>query len=258
MWPRSRERGNPVAKSSESARAPPLQCGRAHVSAETAQVRPTRRPFSALQCGRAHVSAETTRCGGSRCRRRLMPSMWPRSRERGNPTDTEIWKAMDSLQCGRAHVSAETALGWDATTIYLIPSMWPRSRERGNFEEDFEREPFFRHLQCGRAHVSAETWIARSFRVPSPSLQCGRAHVSAETPSPSEYRQDVYFLQCGRAHVSAETWGMTTAALHSLIDLQCGRAHVSAETRVVAVPLPPIAQAPSMWPRSRERGNHFL
>ena len=64
-----------------------LQCGRAHVSAETHDL-PARmdQRIKALQCGRAHVSAETV---------------------------ANFSLAIDesySLQCGRAHVSAETRI----------------------------------------------------------------------------------------------------------------------------------------------------
>ena len=55
MWPRSRERGNSVAMPQDVAGAAMLQCGRAHVSAETA---PTVSAFSA-DCAGFNVAALT-------------------------------------------------------------------------------------------------------------------------------------------------------------------------------------------------------
>ena len=59
MWPRSRERGNVAIVRVAAGDYGVLQCGRAHVSAETRIAR------------RCHVSCHQA-------------SMWPRSRERGN------------------------------------------------------------------------------------------------------------------------------------------------------------------------------
>ena len=62
-----------------------LQCGRAHVSAETSAAT-LEKDFRSdrLQCGRAHVSAETTLADWSDIAGQINASMWPRSRERGN------------------------------------------------------------------------------------------------------------------------------------------------------------------------------
>ena len=60
MWPRSRERGNRWRRRCSFPRARMLQCGRAHVSAETVD-----------------MSQEGELLGTA-------ASMWPRSRERGN------------------------------------------------------------------------------------------------------------------------------------------------------------------------------
>src|SRR6266446_8537896 len=84
MWPRSRERGNLRRQRTLPFAAARLQCGRAHVSAETPEAGLEGWALIVqLQCGRAHVSAET---------RDIRPN---------NQDAIE-------LQCGRAHVSAET------------------------------------------------------------------------------------------------------------------------------------------------------
>ena len=106
MWPRSRERGNECRDGEQMGTRYQLQCGRAHVSAETNCARLSVMHDIALQCGRAHVSAETRCVSRALIRRRA--SMWPRSRERGNDDrDAERSRSSDA-------------------------SMWPRSRERGN------------------------------------------------------------------------------------------------------------------------------
>ena len=66
MWPRSRERGNLNGAVVPLQVPVPLQCGRAHVSAETGEgLGGEKENARSLQCGRAHVSAETSRgeCG---------------------------------------------------------------------------------------------------------------------------------------------------------------------------------------------------
>ena len=60
-----------------------------------------------LQCGRAHVSAETY-IPGKGWSGNDAASMWPRSRERGNWLLVKVCVTVVLLQCGRAHVSAET------------------------------------------------------------------------------------------------------------------------------------------------------
>ena len=65
--------------------------------------------LTCLQCGRAHVSAETYDLAVLGMIDHSAPSMWPRSRERGNSCSARsIVESTPYLQCGRAHVSAET------------------------------------------------------------------------------------------------------------------------------------------------------
>ena len=135
MWPRSRERGNLTTVSPTGGKMQNLlQCGRAHVSAETAVASAVAVQTGRLQCGRAHVSAETATRMGCGCTADVEASMWPRSRERGNSHFAAVSiDATIELQCGRAHVSAETCCSQHADRPQLAAaSMWPRSRERGN------------------------------------------------------------------------------------------------------------------------------
>ena len=157
MWPRSRERGNFQHRVMCFCPAQPLQCGRAHVSAETEiSTRDVTCDATASMWPRSRERGNSANsvCHRCRCQR---ASMWPRSRERGNVQAAVNQAAvLFALQCGRAHVSAETPKRQPTALDERIASMWPRSRERGN-------GPALRKflegnlLQCGRAHVSAET-----------------------------------------------------------------------------------------------------
>ena len=85
MWPRSRERGNslPSQRHLKRASASMWPRSRERGNATTSHVASVSR-LLALQCGRAHVSAETLSMLDADVTRSIA-SMWPRSRERGNP-----------------------------------------------------------------------------------------------------------------------------------------------------------------------------
>src|SRR5690606_17383966 len=111
---------------------PRLQRGRAHVSAERAEMRVYAAESRAASTGprsreRGEIVASVTPQGVT------VASTGPRSRERGENAKTHWVVFMKQLQRGRAHVSAERRRGHTATPRCSVASTGPRSRERGEW-----------------------------------------------------------------------------------------------------------------------------
>ena len=179
MWPRSCERGILPAREANRIIEALLQCGRAHVSAESVYVWSDPRGAFRLQCGRAHVSAESQLVSPGALKGGA--SMWPRSCERGIKIHTARY--VDMTKASMWPRSCERGIRcWCRRFKALIgASMWPRSCERGSRQLQLA-SAHLRQLQCGRAHVSAESRItSQSTGNIGTELQCGRAHVSAES-----------------------------------------------------------------------------